>query len=300
MHPLVSVIIPTYNAEKHIQRCVRSVLEQDYPSDKTEIIIADNCSDDNTTGKAQELADNIIVTKECKYTGSPYSARNRGIEASGGEVIVLLDSDCVPEKQWLSRGTEALLAQKADVVGGGVVFRLDETATFGEMYDAIMNIRMKASVEQHRMAKTVNLFIKRSVFTDIGLFPEGWRSGGDVFWTRSLTAAGKQLVYCDSARVYKPPRKLKGLLKKQWRVATAQPRVWLRQKEYLTLLIHLAKIAIPPRTIRNNIKENGKPFMTRYVYRLFLLSLIVRPVMILGNISGVFQYLFSTRKHNAS
>ena len=298
MHPFVSVIIPTYNAERHIQRCIQSVLEQDYPSDKTEIIVADNCSYDNTTGKAQQLAENIIITRECKYPGSPYSARNRGVEASRGEVIVLLDSDCRPEKQWLSNGVDALLAQDADVVGGGVVFSVDETATVAEMYDAIMNIRMKASIQEHRMAKTVNLFIRKSVFTDVGPFPEGWRSGGDVFWTKSLTAAGKHMVYCDSARVYKPPRKLKGLLKKQWRVAKAQPRVWLHQGDYPALLIHLVKFAIPPGTINNNIRENGKPFMSRYVFRLFLLSLIVRPVMILGNISGVFQYFFRTRKHN--
>ncbi len=292
----VSVIIPTFNAEKTIEKCIRSVLNQNYSPELVEIIIADNCSEDGTVNIAKQLHANIKTTRECTYLSSPYSARNRGIEKSKGDVIVLLDSDCKPEKEWLTNGVKAMHTFSADIIGGEVLFSFGDKPTLAEMYDSIMNIKMKESIEKSGIAKTANLFIKREVFTDTGLFPEGWRSGGDVYWTGKATSAGKIIAFCKDATVYKPARKFPGLLKKQWRVAKAQSRNWIMNGNYKTLLFNIIKLAIPPTTIKRNISECGHTFIGKHIIRLFLLSLVIRPVMITGNLLGIFFWILKIKE----
>ncbi len=287
MKPSVSIIIPTYNAEKHIKKCLRSVLSQDYAFDLVEIIIADNCSTDNTLSVIKNMQANIKVVKEFNYPGSPYSTRNRGIEQSSGEIIFLLDSDCIPANDWLTHGVNALLNTPADLAGGKVIFSFNNELSIAEMYDSLMNIKMKESIEKYRCAKTANLFIRRKVFDTIGLFPEGFRSGFDVIWTRRATDRGFKLIYCDDAIVHKPARGFTSLLKKQWRVARAQPVIWTETKDIKSMLIALIKIAIPPATIRKSIKEYGQPYMQDYIMRLFFFSIMVRIIMIGGNIYGL-------------
>lgn len=296
MKPTVSIIIPTYNAAKHIEQCLSSVLSQDYPSELTEVIVADNCSTDKTLSLIKKKQESVKIVKECTHPGSPYSARNRGIEQSTGEVIVLLDSDCVPEKSWLSSGINALLGFSVDIVGGKVKFTFKDKYAISEMYDSIMNIKMKESIEKHKYAKTANLFIKRKVFDKVGLFPEGVRSGYDVIWTRKATQQGFNLTYCNDAIVYKPARHFRSLVKKQWRVAKAQPVIWKYTGMLKSILLSLLKIFIPPSTIRRNIQEYGQPYMERYITQLFVYSILIRIIMIGGNIYGLASHWFSFKK----
>ncbi len=283
----ISIIIPTYNAEHHIAKCLQAIMEQDYALDNVEIIIADNCSTDDTLEVVQKFQLNLKIVKECTYQNSPYSARNRGFEISTGDIIILLDSDCTPEKYWLSEGINALLKYSADLVGGKVIFSYNNKYSLAEMYDSIMNIKMKESIERYRCAKTANLFIKRKVFDDIGLFPERARSGFDVIWTRKAADSDFKLIYCDGAVVYKPTRGFKTLLKKQWRVAKAQPVIWKETNDLKTMMISLIKIAIPPSTIRHSINEYGQPYMQKYITKLFLFSILIRTLMIGGNVYGL-------------
>lgn len=89
---LVSVIIPLYNSEKTIKRCVDSILNQTYA--QIEIIIVDDGSGDTSPAICDDLAiahDNIKVVHQ--DNGGPNAARNKGISMSQGEFIVFVDSD---------------------------------------------------------------------------------------------------------------------------------------------------------------------------------------------------------------
>lgn len=90
--PLISVIVPAYNAEKWIAECIASVFAQSYPN--IELIIINDGSNDGTFGIAEKESvgrDNvkIIHTENCGVS----SARNIGIEAAQGEYITFLDAD---------------------------------------------------------------------------------------------------------------------------------------------------------------------------------------------------------------
>lgn len=89
MNPLVSVIIPCFNAEKTLKETIESVLSQTYAP--IEIIVIDDGSSDNSVDIAKLFGDQIIVLQ--KENGGPASARNAGIRLSRGMYIAFVDAD---------------------------------------------------------------------------------------------------------------------------------------------------------------------------------------------------------------
>lgn len=91
-HPLVSVVIPTFNRKVWLRSAIESVLPQDY--DNIEIVVVD---DGSTDGTRAALSD-VLTYPRIRYfyqenTGKPAAARNRGIGEATGSVIAFLDSD---------------------------------------------------------------------------------------------------------------------------------------------------------------------------------------------------------------
>ena len=91
--PLVSVIIPCFNAEKTISTALNSLARQTYS--KLEIIVIDDCSTDNSASIIKELAsqDNRIRYVRLEQNSGAYAARNRGLEVSKGKLITTHDAD---------------------------------------------------------------------------------------------------------------------------------------------------------------------------------------------------------------
>lgn len=99
--PLVSVIIPTYNAEKFIERTVSSVRKQTYTN--WELIIVDDASTDGTVQileNLQRIDSRISIVCFSKNSGGPARPKNFGIKESRGEFVAFLDHDdeWFPEK----------------------------------------------------------------------------------------------------------------------------------------------------------------------------------------------------------
>ena len=88
---MISVIIPVYNVEKYLNRCLQSVLNQTYT--EFEVILID----DGSTDKSGEICDSVLSDKRCKVihqnNQGVSSARNRGLAASRGEYILFVDPD---------------------------------------------------------------------------------------------------------------------------------------------------------------------------------------------------------------
>lgn len=90
---MISVIIPTFNAEKSIERAVESILNQTYQD--FEIIICDDCSSDRTWDILKQISKKdkrIKIYKNEKNSKSAYT-RNKAISKSRGEFIMQLDDD---------------------------------------------------------------------------------------------------------------------------------------------------------------------------------------------------------------
>ena len=96
--PLLSVIIPVYNTEKYLHKCIKSVIDQKH--NKTEIILIEDCSTDSSLKVCNSFKNNPLVNiiRHKKNLGVSIS-RNNGILAAKGEYILFLDSD-----DWLYPG----------------------------------------------------------------------------------------------------------------------------------------------------------------------------------------------------
>ena len=88
---LISVIIPSYNSENHIERCITSVLNQ--TNKNFEIIIVDNYSDDKPLEIINNLKSNKIRIFNINNKGNISVSRNLGIKMAYGNWIAFLDSD---------------------------------------------------------------------------------------------------------------------------------------------------------------------------------------------------------------
>jgi glycosyltransferase involved in cell wall biosynthesis len=118
--PLVSVIIPAYNAASYIEDAVRSVLNQTYK--KVEIIVTDDGSSDDIEDVLRQFGNQIHYIRQ--QNRGPSAARNTGIRAARGNYLCFLDADDTwkPEKLELQLG---FMAANPDV---GLVFSDEEEA----------------------------------------------------------------------------------------------------------------------------------------------------------------------------
>ena len=96
----VSVIVPVYNQQLYIGRCLRSLLDQSLDRERYEIIVVNDGSKDKTETVLSGFIDEIILKKNNKNMGLPYSL-NKGIKFSKGRFIVRVDSDDYVNREFL-------------------------------------------------------------------------------------------------------------------------------------------------------------------------------------------------------
>lgn len=118
---LISVVVPAYNEEKMIGRCLRAIRAQKFRD--YELIVVDGNSTDNTVKIAKKYADLVL------FDGGrgPGAARNLGARKAGGRILAFVDADTVVCKNWLGIINENFVQNKKLVGLGGPVFALDGT-----------------------------------------------------------------------------------------------------------------------------------------------------------------------------
>jgi GT2 family glycosyltransferase len=98
--PSVSVIILNWNGKRHLERCLPSLRNTNYPSEKIELIVVDNKSSDGSKAFVRNFFPEIIfleLDKNYGFTGG----NNRGAEVAHGELLVFLNNDTLVDDNWL-------------------------------------------------------------------------------------------------------------------------------------------------------------------------------------------------------
>ena len=116
MNKLISIIIPCYNIENYIEKCIESIENQTYKD--IEIIAVDDCSKDGTLVKLKELQErysNLQVYQNDKNRGAAYS-RNFAMKKAKGEYIGFVDSDDYITDDYYEKLMETAEKEKADLV----------------------------------------------------------------------------------------------------------------------------------------------------------------------------------------
>lgn len=164
----ISVIIPAYNSEQTIERTIESILDQNFSSDKYEIIVVDNGSKDRTVNIVKKYPVRIVTYEE---KGS-YKARNKGACYARGEILAFTDSDCVADENWLNEIEEEFKDSNLHAVQGqGSLTQMKDSKVkmecfVGEYFSEII----RSMGEKKRLGDTKNFAIRKWVFKKVGGF----------------------------------------------------------------------------------------------------------------------------------
>lgn len=182
-NPLISVIVPIFNVEKYLNRCVDSLLNQDY--DNYEVILVNDCSTDESYRIAEkyekENPEKCILLSH-KVNGGLAAARNTGMEHASGDWVTFVDSDDWVSSDYLSGLHTVAKDNRADVVIGGVVYAYDDgTLRSADSYGNLKNgARNKEIIALCRSYACGRLF-KRNLFINSQIiFPSDIRRSEDI------------------------------------------------------------------------------------------------------------------------
>lgn len=192
--PFISVIVPVYNVENWLQRCVDSICTQSYRD--LQIILVDDGSKDNSGKICDRLAENdsriIVVHKE---NGGLSDARNAGVKIATGDLISFIDSDDWIEPFFFENLSKTIIDYDCDIVG--CEYRIcDETNIHNDKNDnnensiSVQNfdrVSAMSSLIDNRIQQVVwNKLYKKSVIDGIP-FEKG-KYHEDEFWSYQVFA----------------------------------------------------------------------------------------------------------------
>jgi glycosyltransferase involved in cell wall biosynthesis len=200
--PKVSVIIPAYNEEKNIERCLKSVKKQNYSN--LEIIVIDDGSTDRTSKIAKNFGVKVIKNK--RNLGLAKSL-NRGIKASKGSIVITLHADCeLVGRNWLSKIIEPFKDAKVAGVTGNPIPYPDKKLS---LFDKV-NLYFVGAYASTKSEKITNrdLFnnkcdaYRKKYLEEVGFFNEKFKtSGEDIDLTCKLRKRGYKLLIHPKCRI---------------------------------------------------------------------------------------------------
>lgn len=193
-HPLVSVIMPAYNARPYIAEAIRSVMDQDYPN--IELIVVDDGSVDGSADYAESLGARLRVIRQAN--AGVAAARNKGLAEAKGELIAFLDADDVWLPAKISAQVEYLRQHPETAVVYGIFLRWHAKAdgSFDAPPAPVVKDPHKVLVARHsgwiytellfdNIVHVITAMIRREVVEKLGGFDESLPTGEDYdFWLR--------------------------------------------------------------------------------------------------------------------
>lgn len=244
--PLVDVIIPHLNDPHRLGDCLALLHCQSYPADRTRILVVDNGSDQPIADLVAQfpLASWILETE--KGCGS---ARNKGVGETHGDIIAFTDSDCRPERDWITNAVTRLGAGDADIVAGDIkVFAADEAnPTDAELFDKVFGFEARRYAERKHFATGANIIVPRAVFVQVGPFRNGLMPE-DLDWGRRAHAKGFRIVFAPEVVIRHPARRTWSELKRKTMRTSWHARNYMAEQDWFRLrwAIYTAAMASPP------------------------------------------------------
>ncbi|PJE68820.1 hypothetical protein COU96_02840 [Candidatus Shapirobacteria bacterium CG10_big_fil_rev_8_21_14_0_10_38_14] len=195
--PVISIIIPCFNAEKYIKKCLDSILQSKYLNH--EIILVD----DNSNDKTKEILTKYKKSKKIKAfflnkNSGPAKARNYGARKARGKYLLFLDIDTEIDEHCLKQVVEKFEQNKKL---GAVQASLDTAGHFLTFFGFPYEVRSKQRLIFG--ARSAGMGIRKDLFEKIGGFDEDYFIYGedtDLSWRVWL--AGHEVHYLPEAKVY--------------------------------------------------------------------------------------------------
>ncbi len=203
LRPFVSIIIPCRNERSFIGRCLDSVLANDYPRDRLEMLVVDGMSEDGTREILDAYAEKFSFIRRIDNSKKTTPvALNLGIRKARGDIIIRMDAHASIERPFISRSVEALEKYQADNVGGIMITHPQSRGFFARAITqslsctfGVGNSHFRVHVKKPRWVDTVfGGCYRHEVFERIGCFNEKLSRGQDIEFNLRLKKAGGKIL----------------------------------------------------------------------------------------------------------
>lgn len=201
--PLVSIIIPCRNEKRFIEKCLDSILANEYPKDRLEVLIVDGMSEDGTRAVVENYTRRYSFIK---LLDNPKriipSAMNIGIHYSAGELIMKMDAHSTYPKDYISKTVWYLNEYQVDNVGGILKIMPNNGGVISKAIPLVLshpfgsgNAYIKIGLKHPQWADTAAFgCYKISVFQKVGLFNEKLARSSDMDLNKRLRKAGGKIL----------------------------------------------------------------------------------------------------------
>ena len=213
--PLVSVVITGRNEAEMIGRCIKSVLEQDYPN--FEMVFVDAKSTDGTYEKVVELQKQSASYSNCKSfavisanADTPGIGRNIGVDSARGQVIAFTDADCLPDKNWLTKLVD-LLGTQIGIVGGPNLLKHTKSNMVLSAIDAVLGTTLGSGgtpqfldidkVSEVYALPACNMAMSKATFEEVGGFDAKLKYNEDSDLCNKILKKGLKILFNPKAKV---------------------------------------------------------------------------------------------------
>ncbi len=201
--PFITVVVPCRNEEKHIARCLESILCNDYPKDRMEILVLDGMSEDRTRDIIKTCNDphRLIRLVENPQKRIP-AAMNLGIQRARGDTIIKMDAHSTYQSDHISLCVAYQERYGAENVGGVCRMSAAEDTTIAKAIVLALghrfgsgNAKVKVGVKQPTWSDTAAFgCFKKNLFERIGTFDERLLSSSDLDLNLRIKAAGGRIL----------------------------------------------------------------------------------------------------------
>jgi len=270
--PNISIVIPTYNRAKELERCLHSLFALDYPAHCLEIIVVDDASTDETSSTLQRMVQEaaarglemrVVCHKQRQGVGV---SRNTGAEAARHNLIAYLDSDCVASPGWLRELVPAFQDERVAAVGS-MIRAYDRKSLLGRYEDVRSSLFMGMQPQQVRLEgpltylPTANMLLRRAAWQQLSGFAP-MTQGEDVDFCRRLLISGASMRYLPQGIVYHDYRTTLGaFLRIRFAYASAEAPLLQRHPTERRILL------LPPEqaTFAGALLGGGWGILWRYI-----------------------------------
>lgn len=248
----VSIIVPCYNEEAHIQDLLSALKQQTFPSEKMEVIIADGKSDDETLTKIDEFVKNnlhpSIVVIENEKRNIP-TALNRALEKSRGDIIIRMDAHSIPYPDYVEKCVKALEDGRGDNVGGLWIIKPGNDSFIAESIAAAASHPLGVGDAKYRYSQKADYVdtvpfgaYHRNLIQKIGPYDETLLANEDYeFNVRIRNSGGKIFFDPEIKNNYVSRSSITELAKQYWRYGFWKYKMLLKHPDTLRY-----RQALPP------------------------------------------------------
>jgi glycosyltransferase involved in cell wall biosynthesis len=218
MKKQISIIIPTFNSAKVLQKCLESLINQTIDGETYEVIVVD----DGSTDETKEVVARYPVKYIYQQNRGPAAARNNGVRQAAGEIVLFTDADCEPQPNWIEEMIKPMNDDQVVGVKGTYKTRQKELIArlvqieYEHKYERMKKFKYIDFIDTYAAGYLKDVFLKYEGFDE--RYPKA--SVEDQEFSFRLSHDGYKMVFNPDAIVYhRHSARLWDYLRKKYKIA---------------------------------------------------------------------------------